>query len=62
MKALIAALAFAALAVTSAVAQPPEVKAIRADATNLHQSDAQGNQTFPDTDRYFDGQNALRTD
>jgi hypothetical protein len=46
--------------VTSAVAQPPEVKAIRADAANIYQSDAQGNQTFPDTDRYFDGQNARR--
>jgi hypothetical protein len=58
MKAIITALALAALAVTSAVAQPPEVKAIRADAANIYQSDAQGNQTFPDTDRYFDGQNA----
>jgi hypothetical protein len=62
MKALITALALAALAVTSAVAQPPEAKAIRADAANIYQSDAQGNQTFPDTDRYFDGHNARRMD
>jgi hypothetical protein len=58
MKALITALALAAFAVTTAVAQPPEVKAIRADAANIQQSYGQGNQTFPDTDRYFDGQNA----
>jgi hypothetical protein len=57
MQALITALALAAFAVTTAVAQPPEVKAIRADAANIHQSYGQGNQTFPDTDRYFDGQN-----
>jgi hypothetical protein len=58
MKALITALALAAVAVTTAVARPPEVKAIRADAANIQQSYGQGNQTFPDTDRYFDGQNA----
>jgi hypothetical protein len=58
MKALITALALAAFAVTSAVAQPPEVKAIHAEAANIHQSYGQGNQTFPDADRYFDGQNA----
>ena len=58
MQALITAVALAAFAVTTAVAQPPEVKAIRADAANIQQSYGQGNQTFPDTDRYFDGQNA----
>jgi hypothetical protein len=56
MKALITALALAVFAVTSAVAQPPEVKAIRVDAANIQQSYGQGNKTFPDTDRYFDGQ------
>jgi hypothetical protein len=55
MKALITALALVAFAVTSAAAQSPEVKAIRADAANVQQS--YGNQTFPDTDRCFDGQN-----
>ncbi len=57
MKALITTLALAVFVVTSAVAQPPEVKAIRGDAAIIQQSYGQGNQTFPDTDRYFDGQN-----
>jgi hypothetical protein len=58
MKAFIIVLAFAALAATSAVAQPPKVEAIRADARDTHRSYAQGNQTFPDPDRDFEGQNA----
>ena len=37
---------------------PRQFKAIRADAANIQQSYGQGNQTFPNTDRYFDGQNA----
>jgi hypothetical protein len=51
-------LALASSAVTTAIARPPEVKAIRADAANIQQLYGQGNQTFPDTDRYCDRQNA----
>jgi hypothetical protein len=45
MKTLITVLALAALATTSALAQAPKVKAIRANSANIYQSDAQGNQT-----------------
>jgi hypothetical protein len=40
----------------SAMAQPPKVKAIHRDAANIYQSDAQGNQTFPNPDRDFQGE------
>jgi hypothetical protein len=55
MKTFITALALAGLAATSAIAQPPKVSLIRADAAGISQTYAPGNQTFPDTDRYFDG-------
>jgi hypothetical protein len=58
MKTLITVLALVALAATSAVADPIRVKAIHADAARIYVSFAPGNQTFPNTDRYFDGQNA----
>jgi hypothetical protein len=56
MKTLITVLALAALATTSALAQAPKVKAIRANSANIYQSDAQGNQTFPNPDRDFGGE------
>jgi hypothetical protein len=62
MKTFIAVLTLAALAATSAVAQPPKVEAIRADAKNVYQSYGQDNQTFPDSDRDFEGQNARHID
>jgi hypothetical protein len=58
MKTFITALTLAALAATSAVAEPLKVKASHADAAGIYLIYAPGNQTFPDTDRYFDGQNA----
>jgi hypothetical protein len=51
-----------ALAATSAVADPIRVKDIHSDAASIYVSLAPGNQTFPNTDRYFDGQNAWRID
>jgi hypothetical protein len=62
MKAFITALALAGLTATSAVAQAPRVSLIHADAAAIFQTYAPGNQTFPDTDRYFDGQNAPHVD
>jgi hypothetical protein len=62
MKTFITALAVAGLAATSAAAQPPKVSLIRADAAGISQTYAPGNQTFPDTDRFFDGQNARHID
>jgi hypothetical protein len=55
MKTLITVLSLATLATTSAMAQAPKVKAIRGDAANIYQSYAQGNQTFPNPDRDFQG-------
>jgi len=55
MKTFITAVALAGLAANSAVAQAPKVSLIRADAAGISQTYAPGNQTFPDTDRYFDG-------
>ena len=55
MKTFIAVLTIAAVAATSAVAQAPKVSLVRADAAGISQTYAPGNQTFPDTDRYFDG-------
>jgi hypothetical protein len=62
MKTLITVLTLAALAATSAIAEPIRVKAIHADAASIYLSFAPGNQTFPSTDHYFDGQNAWRID
>jgi hypothetical protein len=44
MKTLITVLSLTALATTSAMAQAPEVKAIRRDAAHIYQSYAQNNQ------------------
>jgi hypothetical protein len=62
MKTLITVFALAALATTSALAQAPKVKAIHRDAANIYQSDAQGNQTFPNPDRDFQGEYARSRD
>jgi hypothetical protein len=62
MKTLITVFALAALAATSALAQAPKVKAIHRDAANIYQSDAQGNQTFPNPDRDFQGEYARSRD
>jgi hypothetical protein len=62
MKTLITVLTLAALTATSAVADPIRVKAIHADAASIYVSLAPGNETFPNTDHYFDGQNAWRND
>ena len=56
MKAFITSLALAALATTSAVAQAPKVKTIKANPANIYQSYSQGNQTFPNPDRDFQGE------
>jgi hypothetical protein len=56
VKTLITVFALAALATTSAMAQAPKVKAIHGNAANIYQSDAQGNQTFPNPDRDFQGE------
>ena len=56
MKTLITFLALAALATTSAMAQAPKVKTVRANLAHIYQSDAQGNQTFPNPDRDFQGE------
>jgi hypothetical protein len=62
MKTLITVLTLTGLAATSAVAEPIRVKAIHADAASIYVSFAPGNETFPNTDHYFDGQNAWRND
>ena len=56
MKAFITSLALAALATTSVMAQAPKVKAVRTNLAHIYQSDAQGNQTFPNPDRDFQGE------
>jgi len=55
MKTLITVLSLAALANTSAMAQAPKVKAVRANSAHIYESDDQGNQTFPNPDRDFGG-------
>jgi hypothetical protein len=55
MKTFITVLALAALATTSAMAQAPKIKGVRANLAHIYQSDAQGNQTFPNPDRDFQG-------
>jgi hypothetical protein len=62
MKTLITVLTLAALATTSAMAQAPKVKTIKADAANIYQSYSQGNQTFPNPDRDFGGDYARNRD
>ena len=56
VKTLITVLSLTALATTSVMAQTSKVKAIHRDAANIYQSDAQGNQTFPNPDRDFWGE------
>jgi hypothetical protein len=56
MKTLITVLTLVAVAATSAVAEPIRVKAIHADTASIYVSLAPGNETFPNTDHYFDGQ------
>jgi len=53
MKTFVTVLALAVLATTSAMAQG---KVVRANLAHIYQSDAQGNQTFPNPDRDFRGQ------
>ena len=62
MKTLITALSLAALATTSAMAQAPKVKTIKANPANIYQSYSQGNQTFPNPDRDFQGEYAHSAD
>jgi Skp family chaperone for outer membrane proteins len=62
MKTFITVLALAALATTSAMAQAPKVKAARTNLAHIYQSDAQGNQTFPNPDRDFQGEYAHSAD
>ena len=40
----------------SAMAQAPKVKTIKANPANIYQSYSQGNQTFPNPDRDFQGE------
>jgi hypothetical protein len=56
MKTLITVLSLTALATTTVMAQAPKVKAVRANLAHIYQSDAQGNQTFPNPDRDFQGE------
>ena len=56
MKTFITALSLAALTATSAMAQAPKVKTIKANPANIYQSYSQGNQTFPNPDRDFQGE------
>jgi hypothetical protein len=56
MKTLIAVLSLTALATTSVMAEVPKVKAVRTNLAHIYQSDAQGNQTFPNPDRDFQGE------
>ena len=62
MKTFITSLALAALAITSAMAQAPKVKTIKANPANIYQSYSQGNQTFPNPDRDFQGEYAHSAD
>ena len=62
MKTLITVLSLTALATTSAMAQAPKVKGARTNLAHIYQSDAQGNQTFPNPDRDFQGEYAHSAD
>jgi hypothetical protein len=57
MKILIAVLCLAVVA-TSAFAQPVKVRANHTDLAGISQVYAPGNQTFPNADQFFDGQEA----
>jgi hypothetical protein len=56
MKTLITTLTLASLIASSALAETGRVRT--RDANSIYQSYSQGNQTFPNPDRDFDGQNA----
>jgi hypothetical protein len=62
MKTLITVLALAALATTSAMAQAPKVKPVGTNLAHIYQSYSQGNQTFPNPDRDFQGEYAHTAD
>ena len=62
MKTFITVLALAALATTSAMAQAPKVKTIKANPANIYESYSQSNQTFPNPDRDFQGEYAHSAD
>jgi hypothetical protein len=62
VKTFITSLALAALAATSAMAQAPKAKTIKANPANIYQSYSQGNQTFPNPDRDFQGEYAHSAD
>ena len=57
MKTLITAIAVAGLIVTSAAARTAKVQAGYVDHTNPYFSHSQGNQTFPNPDRDYNGPN-----
>jgi len=57
MKTFIAVLSLAVVA-TSAVAQPLKVRATQADAADISQIYAPGNQTVPNADRFFEERDA----
>jgi hypothetical protein len=62
MKTLITVLSLTALATTLAMAQAPKVKTTKANPANIYQSYSQGNQTFPNPDRDFQGEYAHSAD
>ena len=62
MKTLVIVMSLAALATTSAMAQVAKVKTIKANPANIYQSYSQGNQTFPNPDRDFQGEHAHSAD
>ena len=57
MKFVVAAMSLAVVA-TSASAQSVKVRATQADLAGIAQVYAPGNQTFPNADRFFEGQEA----
>jgi len=62
MKTFITVLSLTALTATSAMAQAPKVKTFKANPANIYQSYSQGNQTFPNPDRDFQGEYAHSAD
>ena len=62
MKTFTTVLSLTALAATSAMAQAPKVKTIKANPANIYQSYSQSNQTFPNPDRDFHGEYAHSAD
>jgi Skp family chaperone for outer membrane proteins len=62
VRTLVTVMALATLATTSAMAQAPKVKAARTNLAHIYQSYSQGNQTFPNPDRDFQGEYAHSAD